>query len=143
MKKVTILDKSTLSRHFLEDTENSQFSNNSTKVTSNLKDSLSQSNSQSQSESTDSSAGSNYNSHLRGRSNSQRAAAQPIRLGVLPNGFSEPRRHMYSRAADRSIAINDRIERMARKWTSLESSPCSYEELSHPSRVSPVKYYKL
>ena len=141
MKKVKILDKSTLSRHVTRDTENSQFSLNiDDEQMKNKKDfSSSQSFSQSDPSTFTTSSSVTFNPHLRSRSLTTKPA-QTTRLGVVPNSFTIPRRHMYSKAADRSTAINERIERMARKWTSLESSPCSYEELSHPTRASQVPF---
>lgn len=142
MKKVSILNKSTLSRHFNRDPENSQFaSNNYDEPLTSIKDTTaSQSFPQSESSSIAAStftAATTFNPHLLSRSSTTKVA-QPTRLGVVPNSFSSPRRHMYSKAADRSVAINERIERMARKWTSLESSPCTFDELSHPTRASQV-----
>lgn len=138
MKKVSILDKSTLSRHLNRDSENSQLASNVYEdqiITKKDTQSLSQSD-----PSNISTATTTFNPHLRSRSSTNRPA-QPTRLGVVPNSFSTPRRHMYSKAADRSAAINERIERMARKWTSLDSSPCTYEELSHPTRASQVRSF--
>ena len=136
MKKVSILDKSTLSRHFSRDPENSLSAANiyndqplkdtATFPTSSQPESIS--------------PATIFNPHLRARSTTNRPA-QATRLGVVPNSFSTPRRHMYSKAADRSVAINERIERMARKWTSLDSSPCTYDELAHPARASQVPIF--
>ena len=137
MKKVSILDKSTLSRHFNRDSENSQLASNiyddPLKTIKDTAATISQSELISSS-----STATTFNPHLLSRSSNNNKAAQPTRLGVVPNSFSLPRRHMYSKAADRSVAINERIERMARKWTSLQSSPCTFDELSHPTRASQV-----
>lgn len=148
MKKITVLDKSTLSRHFSHDTENiniqSNYSNEG-KETSAPQQQFSNSQSQinfSQSQEPSISV-TTFNPHLHYRTDSLRPhpSSQSIRLGVVPNSFSAPRRHMYSKAADRAVAINERIERMARKWTDLESASCSYEELAHPTRASPVNFF--
>jgi hypothetical protein len=141
MKKVSILDKSTLSRHFTRDSENSQFDSNiyDEPLTSKKDSNSSQPLSQSEASSTSTTTATTFNPHLRSRSPTTKPAQQ-TRLGVVPNSFSTPRRHMYSKAADRSAAINERIERMARKWTSLDSSPCTYDDLSHPTRASQVKH---
>lgn len=136
MKKVTILDKSTLSRHFSNDeTENSPLKNI-------LEDRFKPLNASATSTLPQESAVSPttcYNPHLLARSATTKPA-QPTSLVVLPNSEVETRRHMYSKAADRSAAIDERIERMARKWTSLPSSPVSYDDLSHPTRASQVQY---
>lgn len=141
MKKVSILDKSTLSRHLTRDPENFQFASNFSEdsFSKDVAAANSASASQPFSQSEPHGPANTFNSHLRARITGSKAA-QPTRLGVVPNSFSMPRRHMYSKAADRSVAINERIDRMARKWTSLDSSPCSFEELSHPTRASQVKF---
>ena len=136
MKKVSILDKSTLSRHFNRESENSQIASN---IYDDPLKTIKDTAAISQSELTSSSStATTFNPHLLSRSSNNNKAAQPTRLGVVPNSFSSTRRHMYSKAADRSFAINERIERMARKWTSLQSSPCTFDELSHPTRASQV-----
>lgn len=141
MKKVTVLDKSTLSRHFTRDPENSQSAGNFHFDDQVSKESQPFHTSQPLSQSSEPiSQAATFNPHLRARSSTTKPA-QPTQLGVVPNSFANSRRHMYSKAADRSVAINERIERMARKWTSLESSPCTYEELSHPTRASQVTIY--
>lgn len=156
MKKVSILDKSTLSRHLTTTTtnsnSNSNFENeningnvNISNIASHKFNNIAASengkdfNHYSQSTNQDTFPISTFNSHLYTRTTTTTSSnPSSTRLTVIPNSFSSPRRHMYSKAADRSIAINERIERMARKWTSLDSSPCSYDQLSHPSRASPV-----
>lgn len=146
MKKVTILDKSTISRQFTRNTENSPSSVNAYEQELSQGNALKsasanyQSQSQSQAQSQDSALSLQVlNSHLPARSSTTKPA-QPVSFAVLPAPFSSARRHMYSKAADRSVAINERIERMARKWTEMDSAPCSYDELAHPSRASQVKY---
>ena len=138
MKKVTILDKSTLADHLStkRESENSQFSSNSNLYNEKTKEATSGGSQMMSFEPV--SPLTTFNPQLIARSTTS-ASAQSTRLGVIPNTFTAPRRHMYSKAADRAIAINDRIERMARKWTSAtESSPVTYEELSHPGRASQV-----
>lgn len=144
MKKVAILDKSTLSRHFSNEPENSQLKNNNLDNDSNKFSPKNGSNTfgdiNSQNESLLTAQTTTcYNSHLSARSATSKPA-QPTSLVVLPNSEIESRRHMYSKAADRSAAINDRIERMALKWTSLPNSPISYDDLSHPTHASQVNH---
>ena len=139
MKKVTILDKSTISRQFNRDTENSPSSANNYEEPhfpsqSNPLKAASQGSTTQETLSVNAAP---LNPHLPTRSSTVKPA-QPVRMGVLPASFAGARRHMYSKAADRSAAINERIERMARKWTEADCAPCSYEELAHPSRASQV-----
>lgn len=145
MKKVAVLDKSSLSRHLAASNQSSTQERENFENSENF---LSNGNSSSTQKSHDSSSSSQsllsdgsivptFNSHLNARSSS--STAKSTRLGVVPNSFSQPRRYMYSKASDRSAAINERIERMARKWTALETSPCTFEDLAHPGRASPVK----
>lgn len=140
MKKATILDKSTISRQFTRDTENYSPSSQ------NNYEELSQNSSRKQNlnsqvfsqEASFNIQAAPLNPHLSVRSITNTNVAQSICLGVLPTSYASARRHMYSKAADRSAAINERIERMARKWTDMDSAPCSYDELAHPSRASQV-----
>lgn len=83
-----------------------------------------------------------FNSHLARRTRSSKVGSNSTfqtRLEVLPNKYSQPRRSMYIKSADRAIAIDARIERMARKWTARADAPCSYQDLSHPGRAHPVR----
>ena len=139
MKKVTILDKTTISRQFTRDTENYPSASNNSYEEFSQNNSVKQnsSNSQSQPQDTFNIQVAPLNPHLPARSSTNRSA-QAVSFAILPSSYSTPRRHMYSKAADRAVAINERIERMARKWTEMESAPCSYEELAHPSRASQV-----
>lgn len=142
MKKVTILDKSSISRQFTRDTENSPSSVNAYDEELSQGKYFKPTPANSQSQSQDSSLNiqaAPLNSHLPARSSTTtNKPAQCVSFAVLPAPFSVARRHMYSKAADRSAAINERIERMARKWTEMDSAPCSYDELAHPSRASQV-----
>ena len=141
MKKVTILDKSTLANHLSSqrEFENSQSSSNFSAETTSEKMTTSSGGPSQSFEPV--SPLTTLNPHLIARSSTNQGP-QSTRLGIVPNSFTAPRRHMYSKAGDRSVAINDRIERMARKWTSMDSSPVSYEELAHPGRASQVKSAK-
>lgn len=82
-----------------------------------------------------------FNGHLKRR---QPTSAAPVsssplpRLDVIPNAHSQPRRHMYNKPSERAIAINERIERMAQRWTE-SGFPCKFEELAHPTRAHPVQ----
>lgn len=136
MKKVSVLDKSTLSRHFSNETENIQLSDNQKNLQS-VKEAANHLKPKEQQEFPNATFNPNLNCRSPVAANNNFSRGQAVRLGVVPNGFSKPRRHMYSKAADRSVAINDRIERMARKWTLSETAPCTFEELAHPTRASP------
>lgn len=137
MKKVTILDKSTISRQFTRDPENSPSSLNTASFDEELLVSSKPVSSDSQSQPAPQIQATPLNPHLPARSSTTNPAC-PVSFAVLPGPFSTARRHMYSKAADRSVAINERIERMARKWTEMDSAPCVYDELAHPSRASQV-----
>lgn len=154
MKKVSIVtEKNNISRHvntfYPEQTINSfdssdiENNNNFLQISNNSQPSFSQDQKNTAIATPDSTLITGYNSHLRSRLNhtdnvTGGGEANNITIGVFPNDYTQPRRHMYSKASDRSDAINARILRMARKWTSLESSPCSFEELANPGYVSPV-----
>ena len=154
MKKVTIVDKSTLSQHlstssstFPRDIENYQFQSGSNLHDSNQgkgkgKDIQQpyQSHSQDNLPVSVARTATTFNPHLNLRATTS-TPAQSSRFVIFPNNFSAGRRHMYSKASDRAVAINERIERMARKWTSFDSSPCTFDELAHPGRAFPVFYF--
>lgn len=59
------------------------------------------------------------------------------RLELVSKNNLQPRRHMYNKPPERAIAINERIERMAQKWTET-GIPCSFDDLAHPGRAHPV-----
>ena len=156
MKKVSILNKSTLSRHLtatnFNENENINFNKSSQELkfnhddhntNLNLNDDTVVIENENEKDFQSTNHIAIFNSHLSTRATTTNTSntSSNTRLTVMPNSFSEPRRYMYSKAADRSVAINERIERMARKWTSSDSSPCSYDQLSHPGCASPVNTY--
>ena len=86
-----------------------------------------------------------FNGHLKRRqpsmqTNSFASGAPATRLDIIPNPHAQPRRHMYNKPSERAAAINERIERMAQKWTE-NGYPCKFEDLAHPARAHPVRKY--
>ena len=141
MKKAVILDKSTISRQFTRDPENSPSFSNFDENLSQSSQSKAAGFTQPQEEPLNVQSAT-YKPHLPARSTVPANRPIPhVAINPLPcDLIDKPRRHMYSKASDRSAAINERIERMARKWTDADEAPCSYEELSHPTRPSQVKH---
>lgn len=84
-----------------------------------------------------------FNAHLKRRNASTSAApftsGFQTRLELVSNNNLQPRRHMYNKPPERAIAINERIERMAQKWTET-GQPCSFDDLAHPGRAHPVRH---
>ena len=83
-----------------------------------------------------------FNVHLKRRQPSPKTSSFPFlplttTLDILPDHPLQPRRHMYNKPSERAAAINERIERMARKWTE-SGIPCKFEDLAHPARAHPV-----
>ncbi len=142
MKKV--FDKSTFPSHqpFKSSPLSAGGDENLPSSQSNIQTTPSQPASKSQGTQPEPSSTGTFNEQLKGRQPSPvtttfSSAPLATRLDIIPNFHMQPRRHMYNKPSERAAAINERIERVARKWTE-SGVPCIFEDLAHPARAHPV-----